>query len=234
MGTRMPRAKRDPEVAELRSAELNVAASGSDGDAVFKPVAATRKGNERIAALLEISRDIVLTEGLRSLTLRNVARTAGMRLFNLQHYFPTQADLLRATLTHTINGFMQAEAVRLRRLDTNESREAFAESCHHYLRVNRKPSTRQLFLDLAALAPHDEAVAEILRDSYVKYRTHFSAALRRFRPGLPESEIASRVEFMTSAIEGVMFIMEPREKFRAADSAAEKQFIAQLLYIAER
>ena len=48
--------------------------------------------------ILDMARDVLATEGLDRFALRDIAKRAGMRLGNLQYYFPTRDDLLEAVI----------------------------------------------------------------------------------------------------------------------------------------
>ncbi|PYE21498.1 TetR family transcriptional regulator [Paraburkholderia silvatlantica] len=198
----------------------------------FKPVGATPKGQERIEVLLDIGCAIVTAQSLADLTLRNIARTAGMRLSNVQHYFPTQIDLLRAVIAAMIGRFEQAAAAHLAKAKVISPRSAFIEICRYYLQLNRQRSVRALFFDLGALAQRDAVVRQLLREAYQPYRAHFDPLIEQLNPTLSKTERAHRVDFLTAAIEGSMYVSDTVETTSRAEMAAEKRFLTYLLQIA--
>lgn len=198
----------------------------------FTPVGATPKGQERIEALLEIGCTILTDQSLADLTLRNIARTAGMRLSNVQHYFPTQIDLLRAVIAATIGRFERAAAAHLARANVSSPRSAFIETCRYYLQLNRQRSVRALFFDLGALAQRDAVVRQLLREAYQPYRVHFEPLIAQLNPTLTKAERAHRVDFLTAAIEGTMYVSDTVEMTSVTETAAEKRFLTYLLQIA--
>ena len=54
------------------------------------------KGELRMFQLLDAAETILVRDGADALTLREVAKEAGITLGNLQYYFPTRAKLLEA------------------------------------------------------------------------------------------------------------------------------------------
>jgi len=64
---------------------------------------ATRKGAARAARILDETLAFIIEHGQQDLTLDAIARRAGIAKGNLQYYFPTRGDLLRAAFAEQID-----------------------------------------------------------------------------------------------------------------------------------
>jgi len=60
----------------------------------------SKKGQKQRWAIMAIAKHVIVTEGMESLILRQIAAKADMELGNLQYYFPTRDDLLEAIVRH--------------------------------------------------------------------------------------------------------------------------------------
>jgi len=65
--------------------------------------AATRKGAARAARILDETLAVMTEQGHHELTLEEIARRVGIAKGNLQYYFPTRGDLLRAAFAQQID-----------------------------------------------------------------------------------------------------------------------------------
>ena len=54
------------------------------------------KGKKRISEIMEACKTVLIDKGYTQFSLRNIAREAGMHLSNLQYYFHTREELLKA------------------------------------------------------------------------------------------------------------------------------------------
>src|SRR5882757_11150997 len=60
-----------------------------------------RAGNDTAARIVLAARELLMTEGYAQFSMRNVAARAGVHLANVQYYFKTREDLVRALLDDT-------------------------------------------------------------------------------------------------------------------------------------
>lgn len=157
-----------------------------------------------------------------------------MRLFNLQHYFPTQADLLRAAIVETITGFEEATSTYLSQARTNSPTAAFTETCRYYLQMNRQREIRTLFFDLGSLAQRDRIVANMLSEAYMPYRARFERLIAQLAPDADTAECSRRANFITAALEGTMYLLEPTDGCNTDKEDVETSFLSYLLQIASR
>ncbi len=116
-------------------------------DLAAAPAAARGRGNSR-ARLLDAARDVVATDGLEGLTLRAIARRAGVSHGAPLRHFPTLAALLAAVAA---DGFARLVATIDAHLDTAEHSAAARGT--RLSAVERIAVAGQGYLDFARLDP---------------------------------------------------------------------------------
>jgi AcrR family transcriptional regulator len=67
---------------------------------------AYKKGKDRRNHILDVARDLLIDSGYHNFSLRKVAEKAGIRVGNLQYYFPAKSDLVKAMLDHVIDDYL--------------------------------------------------------------------------------------------------------------------------------
>ena len=57
---------------------------------------ASARGNDTAARIVLAARELLMNEGYAQFSMRNVAARAGLHLANVQYYYKTREDLVRA------------------------------------------------------------------------------------------------------------------------------------------
>ena len=154
---------------------VNDAAPGS----VREGTATRRAGKETARKILAAARSLLTREGYAQFSMRNLADAAGLRLANLQYYFPRRDDLVRAILADT--GDMYAEAYE-RILDgaSEDPAERFKIVLDYQLKDIFVPETRRFFIQLWALLNSiDDASGSLLGELYASILVHSVNAFRQ-------------------------------------------------------
>ncbi len=161
----------------------------------------SRKGQERSEAILDEAERLLVDEGHAALTLRGVAQRAGIRLGNLQYYFATREELVRALLARVLE---RATARLEERMGTaGHPAKALDAALDSLLEEQREPTSYRLYYDLWALAAREPAIAAELRTFYVCYIDAVAELLSRVAPELPRAEARSRAELLVALLEGL-------------------------------
>lgn len=198
--------------------------------AEFIPKAPTDKGNLRIGQILKAASEIAYKEGVAELSVRNVARRSGLRVFNVQHYFPSQEMLIRATLGRVLMELEASAHAYLETRGTLSPVDEFQETCRYYLRVNSEKEMRAFWCDLNALAQRNDSIKELLAQAYMPYRHHFETLLKKIRPTLSDALVSDRALIVAAMIEGTIFVHLAPDLI--AGLAHEEAFLLSLLSIA--
>ncbi|MEM1023075.1 MAG: TetR/AcrR family transcriptional regulator [Myxococcota bacterium] len=105
--------------------------------------------------VLEAALTLFSERGLQAPSLREVARTAGVSLGALQHYFPTREDLHQAVMAHAVSTFPGIEL--LRQLGEVEMEALLRAGLHTNVSWARAhPRVRKLGTHLALEQPEHE------------------------------------------------------------------------------
>jgi AcrR family transcriptional regulator len=184
------------------------------------------KGRRRAAAALDAATALLAEEGAAGLSTRKVAARAGMRAGNLQYYFRTREDLVRALLERYLARSRERVAARLTALADRPPAERLAEALEEILEDQAEPGDCALFRELWAMASHDAEVAAALAAFYRGYVGDVAAMLGAVAPDLAEDETRRIATLVVAMLEGLSVVRDAatdRETARrrlAADLAA--------------
>jgi AcrR family transcriptional regulator len=175
------------------------------------PIAPTVRGNEKVGAIIVEARKQLIEKGVSRFSSRAVAQTLGLRLYNVQHYFPSTEALLRAALENAIVSF-DAEIEEFLRTQhkTNAPETALRESLRYFLRMNERRWVRFFFFEMAAAAQHDAVIEGMLSDLYGEYLARISVLVSAANPALSRRELDRRTELIAFTIEGTMLVLPAR------------------------
>lgn len=171
----------------------------ADGAGVYS------KGRERAAGILDAAIRLLIDAGYHNLSMRAVADACGMGLGNLQHYFPTKDDLVRAMLDRVIAGYLR----RFERIieATDDPEAEFRAVIASVMQDLNKRRTTVLFPELWSLANHDRQLVPWLDRMYQSYRDVLSGLMLRMNPALTRRRADRLALFMSASIEGhTMFV----------------------------
>jgi len=179
---------------------------------------ASRKGQERSEAILDAAEQLLVDEGHAALTLRGVAQRAGIRLGNLQYYFATREELVRALLARVLE--RATARVEARMSVAGEPGRALEEALDSLLEEQRDPASYRLFYDLWALAAREPAIATEVRAFYTRYTHAVAEALLKAAPRLTRAESRARGALLVALLEGLSLfrsgtVGEPDRKVEA-------------------
>ena len=173
----------------------------------------TRRGQARIAEILDVSLKLFLLESYDGMSMRKVADLTGISLSNLQHYFPTRQDLLEALLADVVASY-EMDYQKVFASDNNPVRRL--EKVFAYLTADvKKPKTERFFTNLWSLAIHNPRVRELNDLMYSFHRRNFEKLISDANPNLTPQQVAHRACLVAAQIEGLIVIIgstKPRHK----------------------
>jgi AcrR family transcriptional regulator len=158
------------------------------------------KGKIRASGILDSAIALLIDHGYHNLSMRKVAGHAGVRLGNLQHYYPTRDDLVKAMLDRMIEGYL-ARFEKIRRRDDEPELEfrAIVESVMLDLGKRR---TTVFFPELWSLSNHEPHVTQYMDQMYGKYRQVLGGAIARMNPALSPTQVHRLALFVSASVEG--------------------------------
>jgi AcrR family transcriptional regulator len=164
--------------------------------------AVSDKGRARSEEILDAATRLLLDEGYAQLSIRKIAAGAGIRAGNLQYYYATKQDVVRALLERYLARSMQAVGQRV--AATAGSAESRLRACIDGLLDDQDSAGAcRIFWEIWALAARDRAVASATRRFYVRYRDGLADILRAVSPRLGRALARRRATLLVATIEGL-------------------------------
>jgi len=161
---------------------------------------------ETARRIVEVARAVLMNKGYAQFSMRNVAAEAGMRLANVQYYFPTRSDLVRALMQDTQQQYLAAyrECLLKAPPDRHERFKAFLE---FNLCDVANPETRRFFTQLWALLDTLEAEAgHLLNEFYEMDLEALSERIAELDPNCAAGEVRRRATLLAAMIEGLVIV----------------------------
>ena len=115
--------------------------------------------NDVRTSILEAALTLLADHGVSKLTQPGVARAAGIRQSHLTYYFPTRADLLKATALHSIESMIGM--LSRRALDGKLSPDLLAQIAGDMVGDKRRA---RVVLGLVVASDEDREIKTFLRD----------------------------------------------------------------------
>ena len=161
----------------------------------------TSKGASTRDRIVEAARTMLLERGYDGLVLRELADSLGIKLGNLQYYFPTREALALHVLG--VEGARDALLIEDQRRSDGPL-PTFRTSVRD-MALRYRGASGQLLLMITALAQHNVAFEQLYRDSYANFYPVFEKLLGEMQPALPAAEVAARARLINALVEGSAF-----------------------------
>ncbi len=161
----------------------------------------SRKGRETRTAILAAALDLMGREGYASLTLGRVATETGIRKGNLQYYFPTKRDFLRAVVDYQVARQKQRWRRALKRApaDADTRLEAMIR---YEIRLDRDEVVKAQASEKWAFAAHDNEARATVADWYAWVAGQYADLIAPCRPDLDAAARARLGAYLYALLEG--------------------------------
>jgi AcrR family transcriptional regulator len=160
------------------------------------------KGRHRVDEILHAARAVVVEDGCAALTTRKVAERVGVRQSNVQYYFPTKLDLVRALFDDSMA--RTARVVAERFAAGRASPEArLLGGIEHFLETHHSREEQRFLRELWALAAHDPEVAQVMNQFYRRWVDLTARNLVLINPALDRHRAQRRALLIVSVVDGL-------------------------------
>jgi AcrR family transcriptional regulator len=187
------------------------------------------KGLQRRAEIIEAARQRLIEKGTEGLVLRDISSELGITHGNLQYYFATKNDLLKAIFDEEVQEY--TSALNESMASSSDASDIVSEIVDSNLEVLGRPETR-IWRILWSMADQDADLAEILKQENEFFEATLRAKLEVVAPHLSKERldtIAKLTRFIMDGI-GVHFIFtDPQSPAAKALAEPVKRTIRQLL-----
>jgi AcrR family transcriptional regulator len=166
----------------------------------------SRIGKQTAQRIIDAARDLLVDEGCDQFSMRNIAARAAMRLSNVQYYFPTRDDLVRALFRDADSRYRSAYAEVLESAD-NDRVARFEAVIEFNLRDIAQAQTRRFFLQFWALLNRlDTRSDSLLNDLYAIDIQQLCERITELAPRTGAAEVRRRATLLAALIEGLMVV----------------------------
>jgi AcrR family transcriptional regulator len=165
-----------------------------------------RAGNDTAARIVLAARELLMTEGYAQFSMRNVAARAGLHLANVQYYYKTREDLVRALLDDTGERYRSSyEQLRAKAPTDREAR--FKAVVEFNLKDIATSETRRYFIQLWALLTEiDGRAGHLMNDLYAIDIQQLSDCIAELVPDTDAAEVRRRASILAAMIEGMVVV----------------------------
>lgn len=160
------------------------------------------KGRARSAAILDAATAVLVEEGAAQLSTRRIAARAGVHPGNVQYYYRTKADIVRALLQRYLAASVRDIETRLAARGATPAARLQA-TLDGILDDQADGDGCRMFWEIWALAARDAAVAQATAEFYARYRRGVAAALRAVSPRLTPRRAERRAALLVALLEGL-------------------------------
>lgn len=169
-------------------------------------------GRARILQILEAAFDIVMSKGYAALTLREIARSCGIRVGAVNYYYATKEDLIRDLLEAAVTPYKDfADEIEKDASITPEQK--LRTMIEMILDDARGEATTKFYPELWALSNHDPFVSNLIDQTYAAQRAVFERLILAINPALSAKSAQDLALYMSSSLIGmVVFVGHKRSQ----------------------
>ena len=158
----------------------------------------TSKGNATRQGIISTARSILVKEGYECLVMREIAQRCGIKLGNLQYYFPTKEALLTSVIELEADKDIFTIQASLQQSDDREAlRAVVAELLGRW-----RGDSGTIFATLNLLMQHNKGYRALYARIYQNFYTNIEQAIRCALPDLDPDECGVRARLLSALVDG--------------------------------
>jgi AcrR family transcriptional regulator len=160
------------------------------------------RGQHRADEILAAARAVMVEDGYAALTTRKVAERVGIRQSNVQYYFPTKVDLVRALFEASVAASARAISARLAQGPAS-AEDRLLRSLEYFLETHHSIEEMRFLRELWALSAHDLEVAAVMQGLYQRWVDLTTRNLLQMNPALGRPRAQRRALLIISLVDGL-------------------------------
>lgn len=163
-----------------------------------------RAGRATAVRIVEAAYEILRTGNYENLTMQGVAYRLGIRLSNVQYYFRTRSELIKAIMEYVGNLYDQRYQEILARAGESPA-ERFRAAVEFNFTDIGDPDTRHFFIQLwPLLSTADNYSGELMQRLYEPQLKQLTVMIMELTPQTTRTEARLRAELIAAIFEGLM------------------------------
>ena len=179
-------------------------------------VATYEKGQARIEAILDAAAEVLISQGYKKLTLRQIALQAGITVGNLTYYYRSKEALLKDLLDNILHTYLD-EMDRIVEASGDSPEDHFVAIVEYLIEDLHTQRTTKFFPELWALANHDDYAADLMETMYAEQRQALFDLIHAINPNLNKQQTSHLALFVSSSIEGMTMFVGAGKKQEGAN-----------------
>ncbi|MCF6214855.1 MAG: TetR/AcrR family transcriptional regulator [Emcibacter sp.] len=192
-----------------------------------------KKGQLRVAEIIEIASKSLIEDGYSEFTIRKIAAKAKMKHGNLQYYFATKQDLIIAILRDEFQHYQSALQKKISNTRYS-AKQKLIFTIDYILRDQEKQHCCVMFWELWALSSHEPEIAQIMDDFYQIYLGEIVNLVTENNPSLKKQKAMKIALLIVSMIEGLSLFRGYNKPRRSYLRGIEKELRATILMLIEQ
>ena len=189
------------------------------------------KGKNRADEILAAAQSVLIDQGYHKFSMRQVANVAGVRLANIQHYFPTKGALVEALLHYALESYLNRwESIHN---TSTEPRQELIEVIESVVFDLNERRTTIFFPELWSMANHDDAADGHVDNMYARYRAVVSEIVSRINPALDPQQCNRIALFISASLEGHTMFIGHNKKWQPETAAIASMAAQSFLWLIE-
>jgi AcrR family transcriptional regulator len=165
-----------------------------------------RAGNDTADRIVLAGRELLMNEGYAHFSMRTVAARAGLHLANVQYYYKTREELVKALLDDTGARYRASYDELLARAPADRMAR-FRSIIEFNLKDIATSATRRYFIQLWALLTEiDGRAGHLMNDLYAIDIQQLSDCIAELVPDTDPAEVRRRASVLAAMIEGLVVV----------------------------
>jgi len=166
------------------------------------PQSKSRKGDDRIAKILDATLELLSEKGYAEITLGQVARHVGIATGHLQYYFPSRDDLLRSALTIQLDD-LKTRWSEVAEAHPNDPWARLFAMIDQDIELSRSPDRIALALEKWAYATRDAEANRISKGWFEWIVDAHADTIAELRPDLDDTSQTQLATLVVSLLHGI-------------------------------
>jgi AcrR family transcriptional regulator len=162
--------------------------------------AVRNRGQQTRQAILDKATEILIEQGYDALVLRDLASQVGIKLGNLQYYFPTREDLLVELSLE----FFHKQSLEIDELFRHEETpKARMQAAIDYMINGWSQSDAHIYILMYYLSAHNKKIWKGRQKIWLNFYEQMENLLKESSPDLTSAQRRKKVLLITSLVDGL-------------------------------
>lgn len=179
-----------------------------------KSTAATLRGRETRARIIQITANLMLDRGVNATTIDDICAAAGVGKSQIYHYFADKSELVRGVIEFETERVMGGHEPVFERMSSWDDWDDWKDRIVAIQRRNGFVGGCPLGSLANELADADESARRVLNESFDRWERGFSVGLNRMRDaGLlrDDTNVPGLATFLLSSLQGGLLLCQTRK-----------------------